>query len=246
MDSTRRGVTRSRSPRDTVSAGRHQSHEQSDSPVKINIGGEKLIEVYPDLFAVRGENKLTSIMAGRWRQPRDAQGNIFVDYSPEVFMPLVEWLRECRDADPQNELVPVRIDQEQHGRRMAWVRMMRALSFAWEDLVFAAVTAQEFIEAKFPARVCLQARAGSLPLAEALFLDGVRQQDFADVGIQFYKEDFNLVQEFQDYYETGDHQPRAPVDVEVAFQYICAAVEDFRERHQGVPLALIPSAPPWK
>ena len=66
--------------------------------LRINIGGQKIIEVQPELFRVAGDNKLSALFSGRWEPHLDASGNYFVDYSPEVFMPFGEWLREFRDS----------------------------------------------------------------------------------------------------------------------------------------------------
>ena len=73
---------------------------QRRGAVSINIGGEKVISVHPDLFNVAGKNKRSTKATGCMEEPLDAGGNFFVDYSPEVFMPLIEWLRELRDAEP--------------------------------------------------------------------------------------------------------------------------------------------------
>ena len=58
-------------------------------------------------------------------EPLDAGGDFFVDYSPEVFMPLIEWLRDLRDAEPGQMVFA----QPPHLRRTAYIRMMKALEF---------------------------------------------------------------------------------------------------------------------
>ena len=115
-----------------------EQQQKARQPVKINIGGEKLITVNPDLFDVAGANKLSAISSGCWA-PLDADGHIFVDYCPGVFLPLVEWLREVRDAEVGQEVF-VRVEDR---NRSAWIRMMGALSFAPHLLRSAGIRAQE-------------------------------------------------------------------------------------------------------
>eukprot|EP00439_Symbiodinium_sp_Y106_P029627 s6063_g3.t1 len=104
-------------------------------PVTLNIGGEKLIAVSPGLFDLLGENKISSMLSGCWEVLRDADDSIFLDYSPEVFMQLVEWLRHRRDSSPGTE-VPVDVEP----RYMAkWVCMMKIFSVELEQLVNAGV-----------------------------------------------------------------------------------------------------------
>ncbi|CAE6919151.1 Shkbp1 [Symbiodinium sp. CCMP2592] len=112
--------------------------------IKLNIGGEKLIEVSPDIFDILGENRLSSQLSGRCEAQHDANGNIFLDYSPEVFMPLVEWLRDLRDmrdAEP-NVIVQVLVQDE---RRYSWIRMMRAFSVDVRHLAMAGVQFHELV-----------------------------------------------------------------------------------------------------
>ena len=119
----------------------------SRSPVTINIGGEKLIAVSADLFDILGENKISSMLSGRWEPVRDADGNIFVDYSPEVFMPLVEWLRHRRDASPRSE-IKVRLSSEYQDQ---WIRMMRSYSVNLKQLARAGISKETLLRFDFPA-----------------------------------------------------------------------------------------------
>ncbi|CAJ1380128.1 unnamed protein product [Effrenium voratum] len=108
--------------------------------VQINMGGEAVITVSPELFKVAGENKLCTIGFGTW-ECQDADGLVFVDYSPAVFIPLVEWLRELRDAEP-GQTVYVQVLQE---KRTAWIRMVNALSFPKHLLRKAGINAHELL-----------------------------------------------------------------------------------------------------
>ena len=178
--------------------GCRRCQTMSQQYVKINIGGEKLIAVRPDLFGILGDNQLASALSGRdrtaqnenqfehsskmlkihqtrsllvcltacfysfdpwkhvWR-PLDSDGSYFVDYSPDVFMPLVEWLREVRDSEP-NVVVPVRVKQE---CRLAWIRMMRAFSFDLSLLYRADIKAAEMRQVGLSAERCRAARFGA-------------------------------------------------------------------------------------
>mmetsp|Transcript_55603 Transcript_55603/g.130553 ORF Transcript_55603/g.130553 Transcript_55603/m.130553 type:complete len:188 (+) Transcript_55603:28-591(+) len=115
-------------------------------PVTINIGGEKLIAVSPSLFDILGESKMSAIFSGRWETLRDSDGNIFMDYSPEVFMPLVEWLRHRRDASPRST-IRVRVEPQY---RDQWIRMMRSFSVEAKQLLRAGVSKQELLKFGFP------------------------------------------------------------------------------------------------
>ncbi|CAK9050056.1 unnamed protein product [Durusdinium trenchii] len=128
----------------------------SESHVKINVGGEKFIAVRPDLFNVAGENKLSTVFSGRWETFLDSDGAYFVDYSPDVFMPLINWLREVRDSNP-DATVPVTVKDEY---RMAWVKMMRALSFDLRILKAAGIKLADLCRAGFSEEEC---RAAHFP-----------------------------------------------------------------------------------
>ncbi|CAE7328585.1 Shkbp1 [Symbiodinium natans] len=116
-------------------------------PVKINIGGEKLVTVYPDLLRVAGVSKLSTIGSDSWESPLDSDGNVFVDYSPGVFMPLIEWLREVRDAEPGQQVLV----QVEDRRRSAWIRMMGAFAFPPQLLRLAGIGAGELAAMGFSA-----------------------------------------------------------------------------------------------
>ena len=75
----------------------------------------------------------------RWQCELDADGHLFVDYSPQVFVPLVDFLRLARDSEP-NMPAPVLVDPSY---RRAWIRMMLASSFHPKVLRKAGMTPQE-------------------------------------------------------------------------------------------------------
>ena len=122
--------------------------------LRINIGGQKIIEVQPELFCVAGDNKLSALFSGRWEPHLDASGNYFVDYSPEVFMPFVEWLREFRDTPPDQR--PPCVDVDSRHRR-AIVRMMTAFAIEVRYLRLAGFSVDELLSFGFDVGSCFRA-----------------------------------------------------------------------------------------
>ena len=114
-----------------------------DQTVTINVGGEKVLQVKPELFSVAGDNKFASLFSERWQNQLDAEGRLFVDYSPQVFVPLIEFLRLVRDSELDDEFVPVVVDPSY---RRAWIRMMLASAFHPQILRKAGVTPQELYD----------------------------------------------------------------------------------------------------
>ena len=79
---------------------------------------------------------MSSQLSGRSEALHDANGNIFVDYSPDVFMPLVNWLRDIRDVEP-NVFVEVAVKDD--CCKYSWIRMMRAYKVDVRNLVAAGI-----------------------------------------------------------------------------------------------------------
>lgn len=142
--------------------------------VAIDIGGEKRIRVSVDLFAVAGDNKFASLFSGRWQEHLDAEGCYFVDYSPTVFMPLIEWLRLLRDSEPE-AVAPV-IVEAPHLR--AWVRMVLVSSFHPQVLRKAALSVRDLDSCGCGVRVCMEAGFEPRELV-AVF----KQKDFQKAGL---------------------------------------------------------------
>ena len=113
--------------------------EPGNRTVIIDVGGERIIKVNTDLFSVAGDNKFSCLFSGRWENQLDADGKFFVDYSPQVFLPFIEFLRLVRDSKPET-LAPVVVDP---AYRRAWIQMMLAQSFHVSVLRKAGVTAKE-------------------------------------------------------------------------------------------------------
>ena len=115
---------------------------EAPKTVLIDVGGEKVIKVKPELFSVAGDNHFASMFSERWQHVLDEEGRLFVDYSPQVFVPLIEFLRLVRDSEPDMKS-PVVVEP---AYRRAWIRMMLVSSFHPGVLRKAGVTAQELRE----------------------------------------------------------------------------------------------------
>ena len=142
--------------------------------VLIDIGGEKRIRVSVDLFALAGDNKFASLFSGRWQEHLDAEGAYFVDYSPAVFMPLIEWLRLLRDSEA-DAVTPVIVDAP-HLR--AWVRMMLVSSFHPQVLRKAALSVWDLHSCGCGLRVCMEAGFEATELVKVF-----KQVDFQRAGL---------------------------------------------------------------
>mmetsp|Transcript_111447 Transcript_111447/g.355667 ORF Transcript_111447/g.355667 Transcript_111447/m.355667 type:complete len:243 (+) Transcript_111447:3-731(+) len=108
--------------------------------IGVNMGGH-VIQVKRDLFLQLDGNKLSAMVSRWWSGlDRDEAGNVFFDYSPEVMMPLIEWLRELRDTIPGQPVSPAHV---QEPYRLAFVKMMLCFSFPGHHLREAGVGADE-------------------------------------------------------------------------------------------------------
>ncbi|CAE7831399.1 unnamed protein product, partial [Symbiodinium microadriaticum] len=138
--------------------------ESPPKSVRINIGGEKVIQVHTELFRVAGDNKLSALFSGRWEPHLDPSGYFFVDYSPEVFMPFVEWLRELRDTPPGQTPPCIEVD----GRhRRAIIRMMAALTIEVRYLRRAGFSVEELLSLGFEVGCCFAGGCTAKELLQA-------------------------------------------------------------------------------
>jgi len=91
--------------------------------LKLSIGGEKTVSVQRGtLCAVEG-SMLASSFSGRWDSslPRDQEGAYHVDFDPDIFMPLLTFLRAKRIEDPSDPAVMV----SPKDRYREFVRMLK-------------------------------------------------------------------------------------------------------------------------
>ena len=126
--------------------------ENPPKSVRINVGGEKSIQVDTELFRVAGDNKLSALFSGRWEPHLDASGQFFVDYSPEVFMPFIEWLRELRDTPPGQTPPCIEVDSR---HRRAIIRMMAAFAIEVPYLRRTGLSIEELVSLGFEVGCCL-------------------------------------------------------------------------------------------
>eukprot|EP01066_Platyproteum_vivax_P012024 Platyproteum_vivax@DN5452_c0_g1_i1.p1 len=73
--------------------------KQSDI-LLLNLGGEKTVEVSRSTMCAVEGSFLEAMFSGRWDEQlaRDQRGAVFINYSPVVFLPIIDWLRAKQDA----------------------------------------------------------------------------------------------------------------------------------------------------
>eukprot|EP00929_Paragymnodinium_shiwhaense_P033159 TRINITY_DN18257_c0_g1_i1.p1 TRINITY_DN18257_c0_g1~~TRINITY_DN18257_c0_g1_i1.p1 ORF type:complete len:374 (+),score=81.39 TRINITY_DN18257_c0_g1_i1:89-1210(+) len=83
---------------------RAQRHANLGDVVKLNIGGEVKVETRRRVLCQAEHSFLCTLFSGRWEEQvtRDEEGRVFLDFSPEVFMPLLRHLREREMAGPDD------------------------------------------------------------------------------------------------------------------------------------------------
>ncbi|GKY92032.1 hypothetical protein MPSEU_000174800 [Mayamaea pseudoterrestris] len=61
----------------------------------LDIGGEKTVKTLRSTLTFTNGSKLAETFSGRWDNslPRNKEGDFFIDYKPELFMPLLDFLR---------------------------------------------------------------------------------------------------------------------------------------------------------
>ncbi|MFM7982973.1 MAG: hypothetical protein ACKPKO_26985, partial [Candidatus Fonsibacter sp.] len=116
--------------------------ESTSTIVGINVGGEKVIRVKRSTLTQMDGSYLQKLFCEGSKEEidYDEHGNVFLDYNPDVFMPLVDWLRDCRDSTPD---FPPRVAAVRGGRRNAWVKMMLCMHFRAGHLRSAGLTPAE-------------------------------------------------------------------------------------------------------
>jgi hypothetical protein len=63
--------------------------------VHLNVGGQ-LFSVKLSILSVRGDNFFTALLSGRVVVVKDEQGRIYVNRSPDLFVPILDYLRTGR------------------------------------------------------------------------------------------------------------------------------------------------------
>merc|ERR1712232_593605 len=76
--------------------------------LKLNIAGEAECAVLRSTLCLVEGSMLESRFSGRWddRIEKDDQGRFFIDFPPDLFLPLVDFLRQKGIADPDDVVQP--------------------------------------------------------------------------------------------------------------------------------------------
>jgi len=76
--------------------------------LRLNIGGERTVSVQRGTLCAVSDSKLASTFGGRWdgSLPRDKDGAFFVDFDPDLFLPLLAYLRMKRIQDTAAPVAP--------------------------------------------------------------------------------------------------------------------------------------------
>ncbi|GKY99846.1 hypothetical protein MPSEU_000938400 [Mayamaea pseudoterrestris] len=71
----------------------------------LNVGGEKTIDTLRSTLTYTEGSKLAEMFSGRWDDslPRNEQGHFLIDYEPELFMPLLKFLRDLDSMTGMND-----------------------------------------------------------------------------------------------------------------------------------------------
>jgi len=91
--------------KDTVFCGADMS-----DILKLNVGGLKTLAVQRSTLCAIEGSMLASSFSGRWDSslPRDEDGAFFIDFDPELFLPLLEYLRlqGARRRPAEEQMMP--------------------------------------------------------------------------------------------------------------------------------------------
>eukprot|EP00933_Yihiella_yeosuensis_P040497 TRINITY_DN34824_c0_g1_i1.p1 TRINITY_DN34824_c0_g1~~TRINITY_DN34824_c0_g1_i1.p1 ORF type:complete len:353 (+),score=64.65 TRINITY_DN34824_c0_g1_i1:56-1114(+) len=92
--------------------------------IGLNLGGERVVMVKRSLLLQFENSMLARMFSGRYedRLDRDKDGNVFLDYSPTVMLPLIEFLRLYRDSSPEDYVQQPKIEES---LQPCWHRMLR-------------------------------------------------------------------------------------------------------------------------
>merc|ERR1712194_697342 len=75
-----------------------EDKSNDDPMVLLNVGGEVTLEVHLSTLRCFEGSHLAELFTGAWetKLPRDPQGRIFIDCRSDLFVQLVNFLRQCR------------------------------------------------------------------------------------------------------------------------------------------------------
>jgi len=107
--------------------------------VSLNLGGEASITVLRSTLTQCEDSMLSAAFSGRWELPRDDVGNVFVNFEPSLFLPLVQHLRMRQIEAPEDPAPPPSFDSpELEG---CFRRMLRY--YGLEDWVYRTYLPEE-------------------------------------------------------------------------------------------------------
>mmetsp|Transcript_56437 Transcript_56437/g.177253 ORF Transcript_56437/g.177253 Transcript_56437/m.177253 type:complete len:340 (-) Transcript_56437:68-1087(-) len=107
--------------------------------VTLNLGGEAHITVLRSTLTQCEDSMLAAAFSGRWELPKDDAGNVFVNFEPTLFLPLVQHLRMRQIEAPEDPTPPPTFNA--HEQEACFRRMLRY--YTLEDWVYRCQTPEE-------------------------------------------------------------------------------------------------------
>lgn len=100
---------RLRQERDALEEEKARMAEPSarqDDILSLNLGGERVVQRRRSTLCAVPDSFLAARFSGRWEHEldRDKEGRYFVNYSPELFLPLLDYLGLRETEDPTKEV----------------------------------------------------------------------------------------------------------------------------------------------
>ena len=82
--------------------------------IQLNVGGQKFSTTRSTLCQVEG-SLLAAMFSGRWEDPveRDQDGVVFLDFNPEYFSWILDYLRAKKISSPENSAVLAEVPKNQ-------------------------------------------------------------------------------------------------------------------------------------
>ncbi|CAK0854844.1 unnamed protein product [Prorocentrum cordatum] len=104
--------------------GQVMAAARADEVLDLSLAGERDVSVLRSTLCAVDGSMLAATFSGRWdtQAPKDSRGRFFIDYPPQVFDPLLGYLRETKLAGPGTPVVwPPPVAEEHQGlfRKMA-------------------------------------------------------------------------------------------------------------------------------
>jgi len=96
--------------------------------VKFNVSGEETVSMLRSTFDQCPDSMLASALSGRWPIPKDDAGQIFINFPPKLFLPLVEYMQSRMIEDPCDPTPPPAFEsvafEAQFQRMLAYYGML--------------------------------------------------------------------------------------------------------------------------